>query len=405
VTESALRRGDPPSFSARTVIALLVAGVFAFSALMVLMAYAPDLRGGEDGAANGLSKSAIGYAGLRRLLEDLGDQVVVSRDPQAQTASTGLLVLTPDVDVDKDALGALSHDGPTLIVLPKWPDAPDREAPGWVSKAGPLPADAVAKVLDKRFVGVSVNRDAVTAPASLSGRLGQVATGPIDRLQTIGGDPDPLIKDARGRGVLSQSSDGQIYILSDPDLLNTQGIKDLATARIAVALIHALRKGDGPIVFDVTLDGLGRSRNPLKLAFEPPFLGATVCLLAAGLLIALQATTRFGAPAPAGRAIALGKQALADNSAGLIRIARREPRMAGRYLDLVRAEVARQLGAQRLGEAELTALLDRQAERRGARHRLAALAADAAAVKDRAGLMRLAQDLDQWKTEMLGGRR
>ena len=71
-----------------------------------------------------------------------------------------------------------------------------------------------------------------------------------------------------------------------------------------------------------------------------PCLGATLCLAAAALLMALQALTRFGAPRQAGRAIALGKRALADNSAALIRLARREARMAPRYLDLTRASVA-----------------------------------------------------------------
>ena len=46
--------------------------------------------------------------------------------------------------------------------------------------------------------------------------------------------------------------------------------------------------------------------------------------------------------------MAFGKRALADNSAGLIRLARREPRMAPRYLDLTRAAVARALGVTRL---------------------------------------------------------
>jgi hypothetical protein len=290
-------------------------------------------------------------------------------------------------------------------VMPKWQVGPDIRSPGWVTKIGPQDADAVAKILDKRLVGVTISHDKGSAPVQLTGLPGGVSTtGPIDQLQTLGGDPDPMVKDACGRAILSESADGRLFVLSDPDLLNTQGLKDLSTARAGVALVQMLRKGDGPIVFDVTLNGFKRSRNLLKLAFQPPFLGATLCLAAAALLMALQALTRFGAPRRAGRAIALGKQALADNSAGLIRLARREPRMAGRYLDLTRAAVAKALGAGRLNEAELTALLDRVAERAGAHHRLFALAAEAKTVKDRAGLMRLARNLYQWKTEMIGER-
>jgi hypothetical protein len=397
---------DAGVFAARTVIALLVAGVFAFSAFMVLSAYAPDLRGADDGQGHALSRSAIGFAGVVQLLKDMGQPVVVSRDAKAQTASTSLYVLTPTAFPAKDDLNALTRGGPTLIVMPKWETIPSRSTQGWVDTLGPLPLPQVVDVLSQRFTGVKMVRDNGKASARISGLPGgELTTGPIDRLQTFVDDPDIVLRDAQGRGILTKSHTEPVYILSDPDLLNTQGIKTLATARAGVAILDSLRKGDGPILFDVTLDGLGRSRSLLKLAFEPPFLGATICLGAAALLLALQALSRFGAPRREGRAIALGKQALADNSAALIRLARREPHMAARYLELTRARVARALGAGRLGEAELTALLDRQAARAGASHRLADLATQAEAVRDRAGLIRLARDLTQWKTEMTGERR
>jgi hypothetical protein len=405
------RTASPPdggAFSARTLIALLVAGVFAFSAFVVLSAYAPDLRDGSDGRAHALSRSAVGYAGMVELLRAIGEPVVVSRDPGARTASTSLLVVTPELYSDKDALNAVTAGGhaPVLIVLPKWQVLPDSARPGWVSKLAPISVEAVAKVLDKRFVGVRMVRAGGNAPVRLSGLPGGlIASGPIDQLQAFVDDPDIFVRDAQGRGILTKSHTERVYILSDPDFLNTQGIKDLATARSGTVIIQALRAGDGPIIFDVSLNGFARSRSPLKLAFQPPFLGATICLGAAALLLALQALSRFGAPRRPGRAIALGKRALADNSAGLIRLARREPRMAGRYLDLTRTAVARGLGAGRLAEAELIPLLDRQAERTGARHRLADLTAEAAQVKDKAALMRLANHLSQWRTEMTGERR
>ncbi len=406
VSQAGVSPAGEAVFSPRTVIALLIAGVFAFSALVVLSAYAPDLRGGSDGGGHALSRSAIGYAGLAQLLKDLGDPVVVSRDPKVRTSSSSLLILTPDFGLDKDALNAISASGPILIVMPKWQAMPDPDNPGWVAKAGAAPIDEVAKLLDRRFIGVKMVRDKAVAPVQLNGLPGgPLVTGPIDQAQTFIDDPDILVRDAHGDGILTKSHTEPVYILSDPDLLNTQGIKDLATARAGVALIQFLRRGDGPIIFDVTLNGFARSRNLLKLAFDPPFLGATLCLAAAALLMALQALTRFGAPRREGRAIALGKRALADNSAALIRLARREPKMAGRYLDLTRAAVAKALGAGRLNEAATNALLDRQAERVGASHRLTGLSAEAETIKDRDGLLRLARALYQWRTEMISERR
>ena len=52
--------GSPPAtasgpVSALTGVLVAVVGVFAFSALLVLLAYAPDLRGGDNGGAQALS--------------------------------------------------------------------------------------------------------------------------------------------------------------------------------------------------------------------------------------------------------------------------------------------------------------------------------------------------------------
>lgn len=203
--------------------------------------------------------------------------------------------------------------------------------------------------------------------------------------------------------MLARGADN-VFLLSDPDLVNTQGLKSLATARVAVGLISDLRVGQGPVLFDVTLDGYGRGQSLLKLAFEPPFLAATLCLAAVALLMGLHAVNRFGAPRESGRALALGKEALAESSAGLIRMARRETHMAAGYLDLCRAQVAEALGAERLSAADLDALLDRQGERIGA-GRLSDIAAETRAPKDRAALLAAAVRLYQWRVEMTRERR
>src|SRR3546814_1463316 len=48
------------------------------------------------------------------------------------------------------------------------------------------------------------------------------------------------------------------------------------------------------IGFDVTLNGLGGSRSPLTLAFDPPFLAMTLALAAVALLLGWRARGRFG---------------------------------------------------------------------------------------------------------------
>ena len=193
--------------------------------------------------------------------------------------------------------------------------------------------------------------------------------------------------------------DGRLFALAEPDLLNNHGLSDAATARAGLMVLSVVSI-NGPVYLDVTLNGLERTRSLLKLMLQPPFLGATLCALAAALMMIWQALWRFGQAARGSRAFALGKTALADNQAGLIRMAARQHRMGGGYAALVRDLVARAVAAPRdLAGAGLEALLDRL----GRGHTTEAHT-DIAAAADRAAnntqLMDAAQRLHRWRLEM-----
>lgn len=396
-----------PLFSARVMVWVVLIGVFSFSALLVLSAYAPDLRSGSNGGAHALSRSAVGYAGTVELLKSLGDPVVVSRGPPpAVRGGSGVLVLTPTIATDPKEIGKLHFAGMVVAAPPKWATAPQPLKPAWVDRGGLLPADAAARPLGgaavlERRQGLSrpVLRAAPDAPMFDPGLV--LPLGEIDSFQTLSGPGwRPVLVDERGRIVLAASRSQPILVLSDPDLLNTHGLADLATARGAVAILDGLR-GGGPVVFDVTLDGLGRSRSLLKLAFQPPLLGVTLCLATAALMMGLHAAFRFGPTAPSKPALALGKRALADNSAALVRMAKRESRMAAPYAALTREAAARAVGAPRdLSPDQLDALLDRLGVARGLEARFSALVAEAGEARNRADLMQAARRLFQWRGEM-----
>ncbi len=404
----------PPLFAARTMLWVVLIGVFAFSAFVVLSAYAPDLRSGSDGGGHALSKSAVGFAGVVELLKDLDEPVVVSRGaPPATGAGSGVLVLTPNPTTDPKDMAAIHFSGLKLIVLPKWATGPSPLSPAWVQKIGGLSGSLVAHPLGDGFGKTEiVHREGVTRPVLRAGSgagfpAGEtLPLGPVDSLQTLAGPGwDPVVTDEQGRAVLALARGGGVAVLSDPDLLNTQGVADLKTARAAVEILDRLRD-KGPIVFDVTLNGYGRGRSLLKLAFEPPLLGATLCLVAAALMMGLHAAARFGPAERPPPVLALGKRALADNSAALVRMARREPRMAGAYAALNREAAARAVGAPRdLGEDQLDGLLDRLGAARGLQDRYSSLAAEAAAARTNAELMSVARRLYQWRGEMTRDRR
>jgi hypothetical protein len=398
------------TFSVKTVAALIAVAVFSLSALTVLSAYAPDLRKGDDGGPHGLSTSAVGYGGLVKLLQATGSRVLLSRGPLHPSSHEGLLILTPQPQHSAQAIDDIHYTGVTLVVLPKWVTGPMPKHPGWAQGLGILdPREAVGPLLEPRKPKPVLTRTRGAARPRLYDAEGEPIaelTGPIQALQTLsGGDWEPVVVDENGGAVLAMNRESNLYVLSDPDFLNTQGLKEPANAVAAIRLLELLREGDGPVIIDMTLPGFSRPRSVLRLMLEPPLLGATLALVAAAGLIAYQASVRFGPGRPEKRAIALGKLALADNTAGLVRLAKREHRMAGPYAVLVRAAVARAIGARRnLSEEELDAFLDRLGANLASHDRYSALAAEAGAAKSAGDLIRVARNLYRWRLEMTRGR-
>lgn len=386
-------------FSPLTVALLLIIGVIGFAGSLVLGAYAPDLNAGRNAGAHALSNAATGYAGIVELARATG------RYPRVLRAERGwktedLVVATPEHGaVDMGKFMAARRGRATLIVLPKWATIADDKTGGWVDVRGLLPAFDPAGVLAPATV-MSVTRrpsggralQAVRwAPASL-------AVSAPRPLQVVSSAAlMPLMTDDMGRIVLGQVRDTNTYILSDPDLLNNHGIRRLDHARAALELLDFVNAtGARGIAFDVTLNGLGKARSPLKLAFEPPFLAMTLAIVAALALVGWQALVRFGAARPRTRAIAFGKAALIDNSAMIVRKAGREGMLGGRYAALIRERARTIFGVPaRLTDEEA----DRYLDNLGGTTRFSTLIADAGRAEHRTDMLAAAQALYRWQQE------
>ena len=393
-------------FSPRAVLALVLIGVVAFAGLSVLAVYAPDLRAGSDGGAHALSSSAVGFRGATILLKNLGEPVVLNRTLPRRTqhrSASALLVLTPGPMTAPHELNAFSDYSHLLIVMPKWLAMPDPEQPRFVKKTGVLEDRGWSRRLLSPFAPSTTlrQRPGWSRPVLLaagqpfaSGRV--LPLGRIDRLQTLAG-PEwvPVLTDETGGVVLAHAhAHPDVFVLADPDLLNNQGLAQLANARGGVAVIEAL-KGSA-VVFDVTLQGFARTQSLGKLLLEPPWLAATICAAAAGMLMLLHALARFGPAHEGGRAIALGSGALVDNSAGLVRLARKEAALAPRYVDLAKALVVRAAGSDG-ADAELR--LEALARRRGLEPP-DVLAAEAARATTPDDVLALGRKLYRWRREM-----
>ncbi|WP_354286603.1 hypothetical protein [Sphingomonas sp. UYEF23] len=387
------------AFSVRTVAILLAVGIFAFIAMLVLGAYAPDLRSGRDGRAHALSNAAVGYSGIVRLAEATGRNPQIVRNPR-QLAGEDLVVLTPESGAT-DMTKALAARGakPTLVILPKWRTSVDPTHTGWARFVDFRDVDDVERVLAPQYK-LKVTRYASGGRPlrALSWMPRSIAFAAPRPVQTITGlDVRPILTDADGHVVLGQIGGGPLYVLADPDLLSNIGMRDPAQARAALELLDWLNStGAKTITFDVTLNGFGASPSPLKLLFDPPFLAMTLTLAAAVLLAGVQATARFGPARRRARAIAFGKTALIDNAAALVRKAGRQGRLGPRYVDLVRERAGGVFGvpARLQGEA-----VDGYLDGLRGRARFSALAAEAQAARDPRAMLAAAQALHHWLWE------
>ncbi|MFM6854379.1 MAG: hypothetical protein ACKOUM_09905, partial [Sphingopyxis sp.] len=333
-------------------------------------------------------------------------QVAPPQEGVAARPDAGLLVLTPSPttsaqDLQKRLAG---EHGPVLIILPKYITQPaaDFSSPrGWVRQAGLVPVGGQslnafdARVRTQigphtaRAVPVRWQDSAFTLP--LPGQVQLLHGGGISPIATVDG------------GVLIGRVDGQaqLYVLSDPDVLNNLAMGDATRATAALRLLRAAAPAGAPVRFDVILNGLGADRRSiLRTAFVPPFLGLTLCLLAATLLALWHGFVRFGPPWRQERRVALGKAGLVASSAQLIVQARRVPHFAARYGAMVREAAATRLQSPTglTGDA-LDEWLDRFADARG--RRFSQLLAQLESAQTQEDTVRCAAALGQWRKDIL----
>jgi len=393
--------GTRSAFNPRTMMVVTAIGALAFIAVLILGAYAPDLRSGRNGGSHALSNAATGFSGLVRLADETGRNPVIVRS-ESDLKNEDLAVITPDHGYAE--LGKiLATRGPraTLLVLPKWRTTADERRPGWVQVPGLLPAGDPEstlypanplKIARSKGHGEALVKVDPTMPAD----VGFLAPAVV---QTMSGkDVNPLITTPSGGIVLARVGGGNLYVLSEPDLLNNHGMGDEHQARAALSLLDHLNSTDSDgVLFDVTANGLGRSRSPLKLAFDAPFLAVTLTIFVAMLLAGWQALARFGPVRRRERAIAFGKAALVDNSAALIRRAGREAHLGGRYVDVIRD---RAVSLFRLPLTSDPATLDVRLENLNPEHSFALVAEAANHARSRDDLLRAAQSLNHWLEEV-----
>ncbi len=321
--------------------------------------------GGSHAAANGLN----GFSALAQLTERQGYSITLSRSEQS-LATADLLILTPhhfsEGQEIHDLLVERSYTGPTIVILPKWqaaalPDLPTVDArPGWVQLIAAYPPEWVEALRPLVPVALEMEQGRWWRGLGLEGALPNPQS-----VQSIAADPalQPLVQDESGRilaAVWTAEDAWPIYFIAEPDLLNNQGLAEQDRALLAMRLLARAMEGeDYPVVFDLTLPGLGRRPNLLTLAFQPPFLAATLCLVLVALVIAWRAFFRFGAATMPEQGLAwAGKKILTRNGAALIERTGRWRLLGGPYAAIRLERLAKILGLRGVpGDAQEAAII------------------------------------------------
>lgn len=406
---------ENPVFHLRTIALMILIGVFSFGAYIVLSGFADDLQSGNNGGQHALSKSSVGFGGIYHILQNNGYAVDISRDSSLDYTSDGALriVSLPVSQYFRGDLDDIDLDSPTLIVLPKWNTAKLPQKKGFVQKRN-APSEpvletrkvemAIGNVLKKPELTRTKSGTKISIkPQSRLGNKAAINIYNFDQLQTLKADDLVDIISSEQGIILGKVMDQPIYILSDPDLLNTFGVGDAQRAKLGIDILQyvSFKSGTDSYLFDLSLHGFSNSRNLIKLALTPPFLGVSLCLLAIAALISWQALMRFGAPARETREIALGKLALINNAARFIKRDGRESNFIDDYAKLNAKLVAEAVNIPSgLGQTEMTARLDSYSKHAKTDDNWTKLAARSREADNNTDLMEKARDLYKWRGDI-----
>ena len=378
-------------FNARTVFLAVIASFAAFIATLYFIGIGDTGGDGNDARAHAASNGLNGYAGLARLLELEGFDVELSRS-RGGLETYGLLVLTPPMQTDPEEFAQILEDrfyyGPTLVILPKWWASPfpdqlpleirEEVKEGWVrlnfanssewtSQMPELYAfehelDTSRDEGDEEAADRGADEPMEWSGMGLSGNLPAQTLAYSKQKDTHdvlvrGPEGSVLAFELYGEEGSEFCNDGsRIIFVTEPDLVNNYGMGDRTRAELAMKLVRELSYDDETsVTFDLTLHGLGGAKNLLTLVFTPPFLAATLCLIAAMIMIGWRAFRRFGPARVEAPAHAFGKGTLIANSAGLILRARRFPMLTAPYAELMKRRIAKRLGMTRFDNDALDA--------------------------------------------------
>jgi hypothetical protein len=426
-------------FSRSAIGWIVGVGVASFVLALLLSAFGEDLFERPTADANSFSRSALGHRALAELLQSLGIGVVSRRTPGTGTPGLVRPVIAAEPDPEAERLPELVKEAsysqaPLVVVLPKWRGMPHVKNPGWIGAAELLGEDRVRLVLEnlgaEGLEKTGIDRgdrgdrsDRSEGPhvhGCSAGWRSAASAGIIDyrvdlapaQLLAPGPGLEPEVTCGKGL-LIARHKHGpgkpEIYVISDPDLLNNHGLGDGDNAVLIYDfLTHRL--GAKGVILDETIHGFQRTPGLLAEAFRFPLLLAVLQSLVLTGVLLWAGMSRFGKPVPPPAGLGNGRQVLIDSTARLLTYGGHGAESVARYFHQTLRALASGLGlSSDAPDSEVLERLQRISRERRLGMDLYTLQEQ---VKHPPGgevatdwALSIAQDIYRWRQEMTDGNR
>ena len=318
-------------FSRRALGWMIGGTVASFLAFVLLGVYGKDLDRRPTPQANTFSYSALGHHGLASFLVSMGLGVLPRQAPAGGVGPGRPLILAEPDDRDPERLKALREEARDrnarlVLVLPKWVPGPARKnRPEWLDRVSLLPGSKVERLVrelgDEGLRKVTLERldRALRCTASWGSSTVGMRIDVAPQLLAPSPELDPVVSCSGGYLIARRAGAAgpATYLISDPDLLNNQGLGQDGNAE-AVYRFLVQDLAATSVVFDETIHGFNRVPGLLAEALRfPMVLGVLQSVLLLGVVL-WAGMGRFGKPLPAATGIGAGKEVLIDNTAKLL---------------------------------------------------------------------------------------
>ena len=406
-------------FSRRT-LGWIIGSVAVSLAVTVLLTIRTDRLDRLPPTNNSFSYSALGHHAVVEFLKPGG---VVERRRSMAGGGIGpqrpLVLAEPDWDPER--LAALSREArernaPLVLVLPKWRAGdPRKDKPEWLERvrirSRPEAQRAALALEHPDLRGISIQREKAQQVRRCSSDSESFAVQ-ANPLQLLAPARDMKALVSCGSGILiaqvgAIGGSPLIFVVSDPDLLNNQGLGRAENA-LVIHQLFTRELGATGAVFDETIHGLTRTPGLLAEATSFPLVLAVLQGLVLLGVVLWAGMGRFGKPLPVSLGLAAGKEILIDNTAKLLANGGYAADGVVRYFrQVTRAVAAHYFLPPDLPDGERIAKLQRITDARGVRMRLVELEQTLlhlpAGRHGEEQAVRYARRLHDWRAEMTNG--